>query len=142
MIEGDAHQIIIGLTDMKFRAVITSPPYFRHRHYGADSHEIGREQTAEEDLHSLAQIFAACRDLLTEDGSLWIVIGDTRGMKSCGSLIVLQIDSFNRVMSSARTSSGTRRTTSAPVHETTFLRLMSMSCSFQRTGVRTQTLMQ
>jgi DNA modification methylase len=78
MIQGDAHQIIRCLTGMKFRAVITSPPYFRHRRYGADNHEIGREQTAEEYLHSLTQIFTACRDLLTEDGSLWIVIGDAR----------------------------------------------------------------
>lgn len=78
IIQGDAHQIIKCLTGMKFRAVITSPPYYRHRHYGADNHEIGREQTPEEYLYSLTQVFAACRDLLTEDGSLWIVIGDAR----------------------------------------------------------------
>ena len=63
---------------MKFRAVITSPPYYRHRIYGADNHEIGREQTAEEYLLSLTEVFTACKDLLTEDGSLWIVIGDAR----------------------------------------------------------------
>ena len=78
IIQGEAHQIIKCLTGLKFRAVITSPPYYHHRHYGADNHEIGREQTAEEYLHSLTQVFAACRDLLTEDGSLWIVIGDAR----------------------------------------------------------------
>lgn len=78
IIKGDAHQIIKRLNGMKFRAVITSPPYYRHRHYGSDDHEIGREQTAEEYLLSLTQVFAACRDLLTEDGSLWIVIGDAR----------------------------------------------------------------
>jgi len=63
---------------MKFRAIVTSPPYYRHRHYGADNHEIGREHTAEEYLHSLTKVFVACKDLLAEDGSLWIVIGDTR----------------------------------------------------------------
>ncbi len=66
------------LPTSKFRAVITSPPYYRHRHYGNDNNEIGREQTDEEYLDSLTRVFSACRDILTEDGSLWIVIGDTR----------------------------------------------------------------
>jgi tRNA1(Val) A37 N6-methylase TrmN6 len=78
IIQGDAQQIIKCLNGVKFRAVITSPPYYRHRHYGADNHEIGREQTADKYLNSLTQVFAACRNLLTEDGSLWIVIGDAR----------------------------------------------------------------
>ncbi|HJU35730.1 MAG TPA: site-specific DNA-methyltransferase [Nitrososphaera sp.] len=78
MIQGDARQIIKHLTGMKFRAIITSPPYYRHRHYGTDNQEIGREQTVEEYLNSLTQIFAACRDVLLEDGSLWVVIGDSR----------------------------------------------------------------
>ncbi|MDQ4050153.1 MAG: site-specific DNA-methyltransferase [Thermoproteota archaeon] len=78
IIQGDARQIIKYLAGMKFRAIITSPPYYRHRHYGDDNFEIGRERTPEQYLNSLTQLFAACKDLLTEDGSLWIVIGDTR----------------------------------------------------------------
>ena len=77
-IQGDARQIIKYLRGIKFRAIITSPPYYRHRHYGSDNLEIGRERTAEKYLQSLTQVFTACKDLLTEDGSLWIVIGDTR----------------------------------------------------------------
>jgi DNA modification methylase len=77
LIQGDARQIIRILPG-RFRAVITSPPYYGHRHYGADNHEIGREKTPEEYLDSLVQVFAACKDVLTDDGSLWIVIGDTR----------------------------------------------------------------
>jgi hypothetical protein len=49
-----------------------------HRHYGQDPKEIGQEQTAEIFVQRLADGFKLCRDLLTEDGSLWIVIGDTR----------------------------------------------------------------
>jgi DNA modification methylase len=78
IIHGDAHIIVKHLPCRKFRAIVTSPPYYRHRHYGNNDHEIGREQTTEEYLDSLTKVFAACRDLLTEDGSLWIVIGDTR----------------------------------------------------------------
>lgn len=78
IIHGDACDIVKCLPVGKFRAVITSPPYYGHRHYGDNDHEIGRDQTDEEYLDSLANVFAACMDTLSEDGSLWIVIGDTR----------------------------------------------------------------
>lgn len=76
-IQGDARSVVRDLHG-KFRAVITSPPYFGHRHYGRDPLEIGQERTAEEYLDSVTDVFASCRNILTEDGSLWIVIGDTR----------------------------------------------------------------
>jgi len=78
IIHGDACQTVKCLPGNKFRAIITSPPYYGHRHYGENNHEIGREQMAEEYLDSPTRVFAACREILTEDGSLWIVIGDTR----------------------------------------------------------------
>lgn len=82
VIQGDAYQIIRHrhhlLSSGKFRAIITSPPYYGHRHYGNNDKEIGQERTVEEYLDSLTKVFVACRDLLTDDGSLWIVIGDTR----------------------------------------------------------------
>ena len=62
----------------KYRLIVTSPPYYGHRHYGMDPSEIGQEQTDDIFIEKLADIFAICRELLTEDGSLWIVIGDTR----------------------------------------------------------------
>jgi DNA modification methylase len=62
----------------KYRLIVTSPPYYGHRHYGMDPSEIGQEQTDDIFVEKLANIFAICRELLTEDGSLWIVIGDTR----------------------------------------------------------------
>ncbi len=77
MLQGDSYGIVKQLSK-KFRAIITSPPYYGHRHYGSDINEIGQEKTAEQYLDSLARVFATCRDILTDDGSLWIVIGDTR----------------------------------------------------------------
>jgi DNA modification methylase len=78
IIHGDACQTVKHLPQKKFRAIITSPPYFGHRHYGDNNNEIGRERTAEEYLDSITDVFTACRQILTEDGSLWVVIGDTR----------------------------------------------------------------
>lgn len=62
----------------KYRVIITSPPYFGHRRYGQNQSEVGRERTDEQFIDRLAEIFSACQKLLTSDGSLWIVIGDTR----------------------------------------------------------------
>ena len=62
----------------KYRLIVTSPPYYRYRHYGVDPGEIGQERTYDMFIEKLTDIFTVCRDLLTEDGSLWIVIGDTR----------------------------------------------------------------
>ena len=57
---------------------MTSPPYYGHRHYGENNDEVGQEKTDEQFINKLIEIFTSCADLLTEDGSLWIVIGDTR----------------------------------------------------------------
>lgn len=62
----------------KYRLVVTSPPYFKHRNYGQKTDEIGQEKNVEDYLNNLVDVFAKCKDLMTEDGSLFIVIGDTR----------------------------------------------------------------
>jgi DNA modification methylase len=81
--EGDSRNELVRLARKqsekgKYRLIITSPPYFGHRHYGKHGGELGREKTDAEFIKNLADTFSACRDLLAEDGSLWIVIGDTR----------------------------------------------------------------
>ncbi len=81
LLQGDARNIAESLETGTFRAIITSPPYFGHRHYGLDTSEIGQEQDVERYLDALEGIFVACKRLLAEDGSLWIVIGDTRRHK-------------------------------------------------------------
>lgn len=83
VIQGNAYDVLCGLAEKpgekgKYRLIVSSPPYYGHRHYGEDPLEIGQEKTHLEYIDKLAKTFAVCRDLLTDDGSLWIVIGDTR----------------------------------------------------------------
>ena len=83
VIQGNAYDVLCGLVEKsgengKYRLIVTSPPYYGHRHYGEDPLEIGQEKTCLEYIDKLARTFAVCRELLTDDGSLWIVIGDTR----------------------------------------------------------------
>src|SRR2546422_4985475 len=80
---GDSYNVLRMLNEnlgqrAKYKLIVTSPPYYGHRHYGNDVREVGREKTPEIFIEKLAEIFTLCRELLTEDGSLWIVIGDTR----------------------------------------------------------------
>src|SRR5215510_13165977 len=62
----------------RYRLVVTSPPYYGHRHYGTNEAELGHESDPQLYIDKLTLIFTKIRDLITEDGTLWIVIGDTR----------------------------------------------------------------
>lgn len=68
----------------KFRLIVTSPPYFTHRLYGDNNQEIGQEMLSADYVHKMAELFTLCKDLLTEDGSLFLNISDTKinGSKS------------------------------------------------------------
>lgn len=81
--QGDSHKVLKKLAKDplergRYRLIVTSPPYYGHRHYGKNKYEVGQEKTDKEFIESLVDIFSTARELLTEDGSLWIVIGDTR----------------------------------------------------------------
>jgi site-specific DNA-methyltransferase (cytosine-N4-specific) len=88
---GDSYEVLDKFTrdprrKGRYRLIITSPPYFHHRHYGDDPREIGQEETDAIFIDKLTNIFMKCRNLLTEDGSLWIVLGDTR--RKYGKLMI------------------------------------------------------
>ena len=57
-------------------ACITSPPYFGLRDYGVDG-QIGTEATPNEFIQNLVDIFREVRRTLKDDGTLWVVIGDS-----------------------------------------------------------------
>ena len=55
---------------------ITAPPYYSKRNYGIPD-QIGLESTIEDYLDSLERVFAETKRVMKEDGSLFVVIGDT-----------------------------------------------------------------
>ena len=55
---------------------VTSPPYFGLRDYDVDG-QIGLEQTPDEYVAKLVEVFRCVRDVLAEDGTLWLNIGDS-----------------------------------------------------------------
>lgn len=61
----------------KARMCITSPPYYGLRDYGKEDDQIGLEESPEEFIQQLVEVFRGVRDCLTDDGTLWVNIGDS-----------------------------------------------------------------
>jgi len=73
---GDALTELKKLPDESVQCVVTSPPYFNLRDYGVDG-QIGLEETHEEYIAKLVDVFRETRRVLRDDGTLWINIGDS-----------------------------------------------------------------
>ena len=61
---------------VKVQTCVTSPPYFGLRDYGHDG-QIGLEQTPEEYIAAMVEVFRCVKDVLADDGTLWLNIGDS-----------------------------------------------------------------
>ena len=63
--------------DEQARTCITSPPYYGLRDYGGEENQIGQEKTPEEFIDQLVNVFKEVRNVLTDDGTLWVNLGDS-----------------------------------------------------------------
>lgn len=61
---------------VKAQICVTSPPYFGLRDYGHPG-QIGLEQTPEQYIDAMVEVFRCVRDVLADDGTLWVNIGDS-----------------------------------------------------------------
>jgi DNA modification methylase len=61
---------------VKVQTCVTSPPYFGLRDYGHDG-QIGLESEVGDYVRNLVDVFALVRNLLCEDGTLWLNLGDS-----------------------------------------------------------------
>jgi DNA modification methylase len=61
---------------VKVQTCITSPPYFGLRDYGHEG-QIGLESEVGDYVRNLVDVFALVRNLLHEDGTLWLNLGDS-----------------------------------------------------------------
>jgi len=61
---------------VKVQMCVTSPPYFGLRDYGHDG-QIGNEQNPQEFIDNLVEVFACVWDILADDGTLWVNLGDS-----------------------------------------------------------------
>jgi len=61
---------------IKAQTCVTSPPYFGLRDYGHDG-QLGLEETPEEYIKEMVEVFRCVWDVLEDDGTLWLNIGDS-----------------------------------------------------------------
>ena len=69
---------------VKAHMCVTSPPYFGLRDYGVDG-QIGLEQTPDAYCAAMVEVFRCVRDVLTDDGTLWLNIGDSYAAQRGGT---------------------------------------------------------
>ena len=55
---------------------VTSPPYFGLRDYGVDG-QLGLEKTPELYIEQMVSVFRSVRNVLRDDGTLWLNVADT-----------------------------------------------------------------
>ena len=61
---------------VKAQTCITSPPYYGLRDYGHEG-QIGLEETPEQYISAMVEVFRCVWDVLEDDGTLWLNIGDS-----------------------------------------------------------------
>lgn len=61
---------------VRVQMCVTSPPYFGLRDYGHPG-QIGLEETPAEYVAAMVEVFGLVRELLTDDGVLWLNLGDS-----------------------------------------------------------------
>lgn len=81
---GDCLSVMKEMESNSVNCVITSPPYWGMRVYdnAEDSHEIGNESSFTNYVKKLVAVFAEVKRILTDDGSLWLNLGDKYNNKS------------------------------------------------------------
>ncbi len=69
---------------IRVQTCVTSPPYYGLRDYDHPG-QIGLEETPEQFIQNLVEVFRCVRDVLAEDGTLWVNIGDSYAGRTTGA---------------------------------------------------------
>ncbi|MGI8406040.1 MAG: DNA-methyltransferase [Thermomicrobiales bacterium] len=79
---GDCREVLAQMPSESIQTCVTSPPYFGLRSYLPTDHtdkanEIGLEPTVDLYVAEMVAVFREVRRVLKDDGSLWLVLGDS-----------------------------------------------------------------
>jgi DNA modification methylase len=73
---GDVRERLRDLPASSVQTVVTSPPYWGLRDYGAPG-QLGLEPTPEEYVANIVEVFREVRRVLRDDGTVWLNLGDS-----------------------------------------------------------------
>jgi len=75
---GDCRDVLRDLIakGTQVQTCVTSPPYFGLRDYGIEG-QIGLEETPDDYVEKIVEVFREVRRVLKDDGTLWLNLGDS-----------------------------------------------------------------
>lgn len=79
-VAGDCLTALCDYPEKSVNLIVTSPPYWKLRDYGVAG-QLGPEPTPRAYADNLVVRLRSCRDVLADDGTLWLNLGDSY----CGS---------------------------------------------------------
>ncbi len=74
--QGNVLKVLKTFPDESIHCCVTSPPYWGLRDYGIEG-QIGLENTPEEYVAKMVEVFREVKRVLRKDGTLWLNLGDT-----------------------------------------------------------------
>lgn len=87
VLTGDSRELLRDLPSESVQCCVTSPPYWGLRDYDHPA-QIGAEESPEEYVLNLVDVFRGVRRALRSDGTLWLNVGDgyarNGGTGNCG----------------------------------------------------------
>jgi DNA modification methylase len=113
ILEGDCIESMKKLPDAFINTCVTSPPYYGLRDYGEDG-QIGQEETPQQYIDKMVEVFAEVRRILRDDGTLWLNLGDSYAGSGKGAYAdgVSRLGEKSKVQASSKgTTTGTFRKT-------------------------------
>lgn len=84
ILPGDCIESLKTLPDAIVNTCVTSPPYYKLRDYGEED-QIGQEETPQQYIDKMVEVFSQVRRVLRDDGTLWLNLGDTYNGNKIGS---------------------------------------------------------
>lgn len=83
VVEGEALAVLKRMPSRSVNCIVTSPPYYGLRNYGADG-QIGLEDSPAAYVQRLVEIFREAYRVLRDDGTLWLNLGDSYARGTVG----------------------------------------------------------
>ena len=74
--QGDCIEVMRGMPEKFVQTCVTSPPYYGLRDYGVEG-QIGLEESPDEYVQRLVEVFREVRRVLRDDGTVWLNLGDS-----------------------------------------------------------------
>jgi DNA modification methylase len=83
ILNGNVNDKLKEIESDSIQCVVTSPPYWGLRDYG-EGKQLGLEETPEEFVENLVQVFREVKRVLRDDGTVWLNLGDSYANQRSG----------------------------------------------------------